>query len=218
MEDEKQNLKNENEILNNKLLELQNYIYKIQNILEDIKLNNLNIVPSKNESLEKIVDNLNVGQAIEDIHKIINTITNNIDNMNNRNINLINNSYVSEEILIKSNKNSSMDKDDKDIIKNLNSFKEKKPSRNEFNPKIEQIISFHDRNNNYNNINNLNNLNNINNDNFNINTTFSLNNTERKLKDDNLAKIANSLGKKTIKKKQYKREQKFLNRFVNVEK
>ena len=215
LEDEKQNLKNENEILNNKLLELQNYIYKIQNILEDIKLNNLNIVPSKNESLEKIVDNLNVGQAIEDIHKIINTITNNIDNMNNRNINLINNSYGSEEILIKSNKNSSMDKDDKDIIKNLNSFKEKKPSRNEFNPKIEQIISFHDRNNNYNNINN---FNNINNDNFNINTTFSLNNTERKLKDDNLAKIANSLGNKTIKKKQYKREQKFLNRFVNVEK
>jgi hypothetical protein len=212
LEDEKQKLKNENDMLNEKFFELHNSINKIQNILEDIKLNNLNnvnYVPSKNESLEKIVDNLNLGQAIDDIHKIINTMINNIGNINNKNINLINKSYTSEELLIKSNKINSIDKDsidDKDIIKNINNIKEKRASRNDFNPKIEQIISYNDRNNNFNS------------DHFIINSTFSLSNTERKLKDNNLAKIANSLGNKIISKKQYRKEQKFLNKFINVDK
>ena len=212
LEDENQKLKNENDILNEKLVELHNSISKIQNILEDIKLNNINnvnYVPSKNESLEKIVANLNVGQAIDDIHKIINTMTNNIGNMNNKNINLINKSYTSEELLLKINKNNSMDKDityDKDLIKTINNTKEKRASRNGFNPKIEQIISFHDRNNNFNS------------DQFIINSTFSLNNSERKIKDNNLARIANSLDNKSISKKQYRKEKKFLNKFINVDK
>ena len=209
LEEEKQNLKNENDTLNDKLLEYQNDIFKIQNILEDIKLNNLNntnYIPSKNESLEKIVDNLNIGQAVDDINKIINKlITNNIDNLNSRN-NIINNSYISEEILIKGNKNNSMDKDiidDKDIIKSLSNIKDIKSTKNGFNPKIEQIINFNDKNN-------------SNNEQFNINNTFSLNNNVgRRIKDDNLAKIANSLGNKKHKKEG---NQKFLNKFINVDK
>ena len=209
LEEEKQNLKNENDTLNDKLLEYQNDIFKIQNILEDIKLNNLNntnYIPSKNESLEKIVDNLNIGQAVDDINKIINKlIANNIDNLNSRN-NIINNSYISEEILIKGNKNNSMDKDiidDKDIIKSLSNIKDNKYTKNGFNPKIEQIINFNDKNN-------------SNNEQFNINNTFSLNNNVgRRIKDDNLAKIANSLGNKKHKKEG---NQKFLNKFINVDK
>ena len=209
LEEEKQNLKNENDTLNDKLLEYQNDIFKIQNVLEDIKLNNLNntnYIPSKNESLEKIVDNLNIGQAVDDINKIINKlITNNMDNLNSRN-NIINNSYISEEILIKGNKNNSMDKDiidDKDIIKSLSNIKDIKSTKNGFNPKIEQIINFNDKNN-------------SNNEQFNINNTFSLNNNVgRIIKDDNLAKIANSLGNKKHKKEG---NQKFLNKFINVDK
>jgi hypothetical protein len=213
LEEEKQNLKDENNILNDKLFEYQSNIYKIQNILEDIKLNNINNannIPSKNESLEKIVDNLNIGQAVEDINIIINKlISNNIENLNNR----INNSYISEEILIKGNKNNSMDKDsidDKDIIKTLSNIKDKN-SRNEFNPKIQQIISFNERYKKYNN-------------DFNINNTFNSNNcssTGRKIKDNNLAKIANSLNNKSLlKKNKHKNggEKKFLNKFINVDK
>ena len=210
LEEEKQKLKNENDILNDKLFEYQSNIYKIQNILEDIKLNNINNT-NKNESLEKIVDNLNVGQAVEDINIIINKlISNNIENLNLNN--RIYNSYISEEILIKGNKNNSMDKDsidDKDIIKTLSNIKN---SRNEFNPKIQQIISFNEKNNKYNE--------------YNINNTFSSNKNNcfsvgRKIKDDNLAKIANSLNNKSLfKKRQYKNggEQKFLNKFINVDK
>ena len=128
LEEEKQKLKNENEILYEKLSEYQNNMYKVQNIIEDIKLNNMintNNIPSKNESLEKIVDNLNVGQAIDDINKIINKLinNNNIEYLNNK----INNSYASEEVLMKGNKNNSMDRD---ITDDLGPLKYNKNSRN----------------------------------------------------------------------------------------
>ena len=212
LEEEKQKLKNENEILNEKLSEYQNSLYKIQNIVEDIKLNNLinNNIPSKNESLEKIVDNLNIGQAVDDINRIIsNLVNNNIENINNRN-----NSYISEEIIMKGNKFNSMDRDimdDKDMIKSF--IKDNKNSRNLFNPKIQQIISFNDKNNRLNS-------------DFLVNNTFSLNtnnneyNANHKIKDINLAKIANSLNNKQLIKKQHKKEgeNKFLNKFINADK
>ena len=217
LEEEKQNLKNENELLNDKLLEYQNNLYKIQNILDDIRLNNINNtnnIPSKNESLEKIVDNLNIGQAVEDINIIIKKIlSNNLYNSNNRNNNIINNTYISDEILIKGNRNNSMDKEyieDKDIFNNLTSIKDNKNSRNCFNPKIQRIISFNDKN--Y-----------IPNNEFNINNTFNngcMYNIKYKIKDDNLAKIANSLNNKQLIKKKHKKdgEKKFLNKFINVDK
>ena len=210
LEEEKQKLKNENEILYEKLSEYQNNMYKVQNIIEDIKLNNMintNNIPSKNESLEKIVDNLNVGQAIDDINKIINKLinNNNIEYLNNK----INNSYASEEVLMKGNKNNSMDRD---ITDDLGPLKYNKNSRNGFNPKIQQIISFNDKNSLLNNE-------------FNVNNTFSLNNnygynSGHKIKDDKLAKIANSLNNKQLNKKRHKKEgeQKFLNKFINVDK
>ena len=210
LEEEKQKLKNENEILYEKLSEYQNNMYKVQNIIEDIKLNNMintNNIPSKNESLEKIVDNLNVGQAIDDINKIINKLinNNNIEYLNNK----INNSYASEEVLMKGNKNNSMDRD---ITDDLGPLKYNKNSRNGFNPKIQQIISFNDKNSLLNNE-------------FNVNNTFSLNNNYgynfgHKIKDDKLAKIANSLNNKQLNKKRHKKEgeQKFLNKFINVDK
>lgn len=183
--------------------------------MDDIKLNNINntnAVTSKNDSIEKIVDNLNLGQAIEDMNKIINKlISNNIESINNKN-NIINNSCISEDMIFKGNKNhnNSMDKnliEEKDIIKTLNNMKDNK---NGFNPKIQQIINFNDKNNN-----NLQyNISNI----YNINNNE--NNIEQKIKDDNIALIANSLNNKKLIKKPLKKdgEKKFLNKFVNVDK
>lgn len=197
------------------MLDCQNNIFKLQNILDDIKLNNINntnAVTSKNDSIEKIVDNLNLGQAIEDMNKIINKlISNNIESINNKN-NIINNSCISEDMIFKGNKNhnNSMDKnliEEKDIIKTLNNMKDNK---NGFNPKIQQIINFNDKNNN-----NLQyNISNI----YNINNNE--NNIEQKIKDDNIALIANSLNNKKLIKKPLKKdgEKKFLNKFVNVDK
>ena len=197
---------------------------KIQSILEDIKLNNINntnIVPSKNESLEKIVNNLSIGQAMEDINKIINlTLKNNLENINlNNKLNIFSNDiYISDELLIKNNKNYSMDKDinineEKYIPKNLYNLKDSKISRNYFNPKILQIISYNDKNNKLSKE-------------FNVNNTFFLNNnnvinTGKSIKNDNITKIPKYLkskDKNTNKKKDKNGEKNFYNKFINIDK
>ena len=197
---------------------------KIQSILEDIKLNNINntnIVPSKNESLEKIVNNLSIGQAMEDINKIINlTLKNNLENINlNNKLNIFSNDiYISDELLIKNNKNYSMDKDinineEKYIPKNLYNLEESKISRNYFNPKILQIISYNDKNNKLSKE-------------FNVNNTFFLNNnnvinTGKSIKNDNITKIPKYLkskDKNTNKKKDKNGEKNFYNKFINIDK
>ena len=197
---------------------------KIQSILEDIKLNNINntnIVPSKNESLEKIVNNLSIGQAMEDINKIINlTLNNNLENINLSNkLNIFSNdTYISDELLIKNNKNYSMDKDinineEKYIPKNLYNLKDSKISRNYFNPKIQQIISYNDKNNKLSKE-------------FNVNNTFFLNNnnvinTGKSIKNDNITKIPKYLkskDKNTNKKKDKNGEKNFYNKFINIDK
>ena len=224
LEEQKQILKNENAILNDKLLEYQNNMSRIQNILEDIKLNNINnsnIVPSKNESLEKIVNNLNIGQAMEDINKIINlTLYNNLENINLRNkLNIFSNdTYISDELLTKNNKNNSMDKDinikeEKYIPKNLYYLKDNKISRNYFNPKIQQIISYNDKNNKLSKE-------------FNVNNSFFLNNNNdinagKSIKDDNITKISkylNNKDKNINKKKDKNGEKNFFNKFINIDK
>ena len=224
LEEQKQILKNENAILNDKLLEYQNNMSRIQNILEDIKLNNINnsnIVPSKNESLEKIVNNLNIGQAMEDINKIINlTLYNNLENINLRNkLNIFSNdTYISDELLTKNNKNNSMDKDinikeEKYIPKNLYYLKDNKISRNYFNPKIQQIISYNDKNNKLSKE-------------FNVNNSFFLNNNNdinagKSIKDDNITKIPkylNNKDKNINKKKDKNGEKNFFNKFINIDK
>ena len=171
LEDKRQNLENENEILNDKLMEYQNNIFKLQNILDDIKLNNLsnqNVVPSKNDSLEKIVFNLDMNQAINDMCKIINKlISNNINN------------FINENDI----------KDSKDKF--------------EFSKKIQQILDYNDKK--Y--------VNNISNEYLNSNNEF-------KNKKNNIGTNSNTLSYKQLAKKQHKKEgeQKFFNKFVNIDK
>ena len=173
LEDKRQNLENENEILNDKLLEFQNNIFKIQNILDDIKLNNLsnqNMAPSKNDSLEKIVYNLDMSQAINDICKIVNKlISSNINNFINEN----------------------------DIKDNKDKF--------EFNKRIQQILNYNDKKNG----------NNISNVCLNSNNDFNLGNNK-----NNIGTNSNTLSYKQLAKKQHKKEgeQKFFNKFVNIDK
>ena len=170
LEDKRQDLENENEKLNDKLMEYQNNIFKIQNILDDIKLNNLNnenIVPSKNDSLEKIVYNLDMNQAINDMCKIINKLI-----LNN------NNNFFNENDI----------KDSKDKF--------------EFSKKIQQILNYNDKN-----------VKNISNEYLNSNNDF-------KNKKNNIGTNSNTLSYKQLAKKQYKKEgeQKFFNKFVNIDK
>ena len=174
LEDKRQNLENENEILNDKLMEFQNNIFKIQNILDDIKLNNLNnqnIVPSKNDSLEKIVYNLDMNQAINDMCKIVNKLIANNSN------NFINECDI---------------KDNKDKF--------------EFNKKIQQILNYNDNKN----------VNNISNEYLNLNNDFNIGNNKK----SNIGTNSNSLSYKQLAKKQHKKEgeQKFFNKFVNIDK
>ena len=174
LEDKRQNLENENEILNDKLMEFQNNIFKMQNILDDIKLNNLNnqnIVPSKNDSLEKIVYNLDMNQAINDMCKIVNKLIANNSN------NFINECDI---------------KDNKDKF--------------EFNKKIQQILNYNDNKN----------MNNISNEYLNLNNDFNIGNNKK----SNIGTNSNSLSYKQLAKKQHKKEgeQKFFNKFVNIDK
>ena len=174
LEDKRQNLENENEILNDKIMEFQNNIFKIQNILDDIKLNNLsnqNMVTSKNDSLEKIVYNLDMNQAINDMCKIVNKLI--INNTNN---------FINES----------------DIKDNKGKF--------EFNKKIQDILNYNDKKN----------VNNISNEYLNLNNDFNIGNNKK----NNIGTNSNSLSYKQLAKKQHKKEgeQKFFNKFVNIDK
>ena len=129
------------------------------------------MVSSKNDSLEKIVFNLDMNQAINDMCKIVNKLIAN--NTNN---------FLSENDI----------KDNKDKI--------------EFNKKRQQILNYNETKN----------TNNISNEFLNSNNDFNLGNNKK----SNIGTNSNSLSYKQLAKKQYNKEgeQKFLNKFVNIDK
>ena len=106
-ENEKQELLTINDKLNDKLNNFYQNLAKIQNLVDEI--NNANIT-SKNESIENIVDNLNINQALNEINKLVNELiyenNNNvtisvggISSKSNIRINEINNVKSREEYL-----------------------------------------------------------------------------------------------------------------------
>ena len=91
IEENKNVLKKENEQLKEKIIEFQNNIFKIHNILDDIKLNNFNNVNNVNNI--DIKNNNNIKKKIDEINVIVSQlINNNIDNLikeNNNNDSII---------------------------------------------------------------------------------------------------------------------------------
>ena len=95
IEEEKNRIKKENEQLKEKMIEFQNNIFKIHNILDNIKSNNINNLETNN-----------INKALEDINIIISQlINNNIDNLikenNNSNVPKNNNEFKNVILIFK---------------------------------------------------------------------------------------------------------------------
>ena len=84
IEEERNNLKNENEQLKEKIKEYQNNIFKLHNILSDIKINDINNI-----------DKYNMNKSLDDLKIIVDQlINNNIDNLIKENQNKIQNEKI----------------------------------------------------------------------------------------------------------------------------
>ena len=84
IEEERNNLKNENEQLKEKIKEYQNNIFKLHNILSDIKINDINNI-----------DKYNINKSLDDLKIIVDQlINNNIDNLIKENQNKIQNEKI----------------------------------------------------------------------------------------------------------------------------